>query len=164
MHFVQNSSNKQTESTHRKARLEPAIRDAQKLAQNVFPPWNIWRGIGSPSQVPSSIKSRRHFILVLRVVLRFLLDCFRNETLHAQMMKPMKVFFYVLFLFFCILYGKVCFYSYFSLSLTVLHGFHSDAIKLSACSKKGEVLGFLFTHTLYQVEHNQNIDRQWNLY
>ena len=24
--------------THRKARLEPAIRDAQKLAQNVFPP------------------------------------------------------------------------------------------------------------------------------
>ena len=26
-------------STHRKARLEPAIRDAQKLAQNVFPPW-----------------------------------------------------------------------------------------------------------------------------
>ena len=31
--------NKQTQSTHRKARLEPAIRDAQKLAQNVFPPW-----------------------------------------------------------------------------------------------------------------------------
>ena len=27
-----------TRSTHRKARLEPAIRDAQKLAQNVFPP------------------------------------------------------------------------------------------------------------------------------
>ena len=39
MHFTQNSSNKQTQSTHRKARLEPAIRDAQKLAQNVFPPW-----------------------------------------------------------------------------------------------------------------------------
>ena len=37
MHFTQNSSNKQTQSTHRKARLEPAIRDAQKLAQNVFP-------------------------------------------------------------------------------------------------------------------------------
>ena len=31
--------NKQTQSTHRKARLEPAIRDAQKLAQNVFPSW-----------------------------------------------------------------------------------------------------------------------------
>ena len=29
----------QTQSTHRKARLEPAIRDAQKVAQNVFPPW-----------------------------------------------------------------------------------------------------------------------------
>ena len=28
----------QTESTHMKARLEPAIRDAQKLAQNVFRP------------------------------------------------------------------------------------------------------------------------------
>ena len=26
-------------STHRKARLEPAIEDAQQLAQNVFPPW-----------------------------------------------------------------------------------------------------------------------------
>ena len=35
----QNSlSDKQTKSTHRKARLEPAIKDAQKLAQNVFPP------------------------------------------------------------------------------------------------------------------------------
>ena len=32
-----NSSNKQTQSTHRNARLEPAIRDAQKLARNVFP-------------------------------------------------------------------------------------------------------------------------------
>ena len=32
-----NSSNKQTQSTHRNACLEPAIRDAQKLAQNVFP-------------------------------------------------------------------------------------------------------------------------------
>ena len=28
-------------STHRKARLEPPIRDAQKLAQNVFPPVHI---------------------------------------------------------------------------------------------------------------------------
>ena len=28
-------------STHRKARLEPAIRDARKLAQNVFPPWSM---------------------------------------------------------------------------------------------------------------------------
>ena len=37
--FTQNSSNKQTQSTHRKSRLEPAIRDAQKLTQNVFPPW-----------------------------------------------------------------------------------------------------------------------------
>ena len=38
MQFTQNSSNKQTQSTqstHKKARLEPAIRDAQ----NVFPPW-----------------------------------------------------------------------------------------------------------------------------
>ena len=48
MHFTQNSSNKQTQSTpgqhkstHRKARLEPAIRDAQKLAQDVFPPWRF---------------------------------------------------------------------------------------------------------------------------
>ena len=39
VHFTQNSSNKQTQSIHRKARLEPAIRYAQKLAQNVFPPW-----------------------------------------------------------------------------------------------------------------------------
>ena len=31
----------QTESTHMKARLEPAITDAQKLAQNVFPPWTF---------------------------------------------------------------------------------------------------------------------------
>ena len=38
VHFTQNPSNKQTQSTHRKARLEPAIRDAQKLAQNVFQP------------------------------------------------------------------------------------------------------------------------------
>ena len=40
VHFTQNSSNKQFErqSTHRKARLEPAIRDARKLAQNVFLP------------------------------------------------------------------------------------------------------------------------------
>ena len=29
----------QQTNTVRKARLEPAIRDAQKLAQNVFPPW-----------------------------------------------------------------------------------------------------------------------------
>ena len=29
----------QTQSTNRKARIEPVIRDAQKLAQNVFPPW-----------------------------------------------------------------------------------------------------------------------------
>ena len=29
---------KQQTNTVRKARLEPAIRDAQKLAQNVFPP------------------------------------------------------------------------------------------------------------------------------
>ena len=46
MHFTQNSSNKQTRgkntvNTDRKARLEPAIRDAQKLAQNVFPPWTL---------------------------------------------------------------------------------------------------------------------------
>ena len=34
----QSATNKHTRSTHRKARLEPAIRDAQKLAQNVFPP------------------------------------------------------------------------------------------------------------------------------
>ena len=31
------ATNKQTQSTRRKARLEPAIRDAQKLAQSVFP-------------------------------------------------------------------------------------------------------------------------------
>ena len=30
---------KQTHSTNRKARLEPARRDLQKLAQRVFPPW-----------------------------------------------------------------------------------------------------------------------------
>ena len=36
---VRTLSDKQTQSnTVRKARLEPAIRDAQKLAQNVFPP------------------------------------------------------------------------------------------------------------------------------
>ena len=29
---------KQTQSTNRKARLKPAIRDVQKLAQSVFPP------------------------------------------------------------------------------------------------------------------------------
>ena len=29
-----------TASQHRKVRREPAIRDAQKLAQNVFPPWS----------------------------------------------------------------------------------------------------------------------------
>ena len=40
MHFTQSCTNKQTQSTHRKSRLEPAIRDAQKLAQNVFPPWS----------------------------------------------------------------------------------------------------------------------------
>ena len=34
-----------TQSTHRKARLEPAIRDAQKLGQNVFPPWSRSRAI-----------------------------------------------------------------------------------------------------------------------
>ena len=39
---LQQTKNKQTQSArqsaHRKACLEPAIRDAQKLAQNVFPP------------------------------------------------------------------------------------------------------------------------------
>ena len=33
------------QSTHRKARLEPAVRDAQKLAQNVFPPWKLSRRV-----------------------------------------------------------------------------------------------------------------------
>ena len=46
VHFTQNSSNKQTQSTHRKARLEPAIRDAQKLGQNIFTPWNSLLGYG----------------------------------------------------------------------------------------------------------------------
>ena len=37
--LVRTLSDKQRQSnTVRKARLEPAIRDAQKLAQNVFPP------------------------------------------------------------------------------------------------------------------------------
>ena len=33
------------QSTHRKARREPAIRDAQKLAQDVFPPWTLTLGV-----------------------------------------------------------------------------------------------------------------------
>ena len=41
-----------TRSTHKKARLEPAIIDAQKLAQNVFPPW-IWRTLRPPSCLSS---------------------------------------------------------------------------------------------------------------
>ena len=41
-----------TQSTHRKARLEPAIGDAQKLAQNVFPPSNCEEGVQPRSQVP----------------------------------------------------------------------------------------------------------------
>ena len=39
-----------TRPTHKKARLEPAIRDAQKLAQNVFPPWRL----------PNSLHSFNH--------------------------------------------------------------------------------------------------------
>ena len=34
------TNNTVKQSIHRKARLEPAIKDAQKLAPNVFPPWN----------------------------------------------------------------------------------------------------------------------------
>ena len=36
------ATNKHSQDTE-KARLEPAIRDAQKLAQNVFPPWKLNR-------------------------------------------------------------------------------------------------------------------------
>ena len=44
--FSQNSlsdkqTNSRTQSTHRKARLEPAIRDAQKVGQNVFSALNV---------------------------------------------------------------------------------------------------------------------------
>ena len=39
------ATNKQTQSAHRKARLEPAVRHAQKLAQNVFPPWNLSQSV-----------------------------------------------------------------------------------------------------------------------
>ena len=41
--FSQQQTNtvEHTQHTQRKARLEPAIRDAQKLAQNVFPPWML---------------------------------------------------------------------------------------------------------------------------
>ena len=38
-HSQNSLSDKQTQSTPRKVRLEPATRDAQKLAQNVFSPW-----------------------------------------------------------------------------------------------------------------------------
>ena len=38
-------------SQHRKARLEPAIRDAQKVAQNVFPPWTTRVGVGAGCEV-----------------------------------------------------------------------------------------------------------------
>ena len=34
-----NAVKARTQSTNRKSRLEPAIRDAQKLSQNIFPPW-----------------------------------------------------------------------------------------------------------------------------
>ena len=44
VHFT-NKHSRHGQSTHRKARREPAIRDAQKLAQNVFPPWTL-RGEG----------------------------------------------------------------------------------------------------------------------
>ena len=40
VHFT-NKHSRHGQSTHRKARREPAIRDSQKLAQNVFPPWNL---------------------------------------------------------------------------------------------------------------------------
>ena len=40
VHF-KNKHSRHGQSTHRKARREPAIRDPQKLAQNVFPPWNL---------------------------------------------------------------------------------------------------------------------------
>ena len=43
-----------TQSTHRKVRLEPAIRDAQKLAHNVFPPWKT-----SPPWGPDSKSNSR---------------------------------------------------------------------------------------------------------
>ena len=44
VHFIQSQS--VTLCSHRKARHEPAIRDAQKPAQNVFPPWRGGRGEG----------------------------------------------------------------------------------------------------------------------
>ena len=37
----QTKDSRHGQSTHRKARREPAIRDAQNLAQNVFPPWRV---------------------------------------------------------------------------------------------------------------------------
>ena len=54
VHFTQNSSNKQTQSTHRKARLELAIRDARKLAQNVFPPRRT--GHASAGKLPAELQ------------------------------------------------------------------------------------------------------------
>ena len=69
-----NSSNKQTQSTHRNARHEPAIRDAQKLAQNVFPHRNstVTRSKKQENEKPEMclmfFSMRRHYTTTFRCV------------------------------------------------------------------------------------------------
>ena len=49
--YLTNKHNQHGQSTHRKARLEPAIMDRQKLAQNVFPPWILVQSVYAENMV-----------------------------------------------------------------------------------------------------------------
>ena len=79
-----NSSNKQTQSTHRNTRLEPAIRDAQKLAQNVFPHRNstVTRSKKQENEKPEMFFSvRRHYTTTFRYVAVILVFFQRGLTI-----------------------------------------------------------------------------------
>ena len=67
-------------STHRKARLEPATRDAQRLAQNVFPPWrgdhvnsvpDLAASLPLPSPPPPSSSKQKCYFAVRVAVIDF---------------------------------------------------------------------------------------------
>ena len=65
---------KQQTNTVRKARLEPAIRDAQKLAQNVFPPWSPYHCDTASFSGPSR-ETENHVCIEIFAVVLSLLVC-----------------------------------------------------------------------------------------
>ena len=75
--LCEKQTNSRTRSTHRKACLEPVIRDAQKLAQNVFPPWMLSLPLASSGLL---------FVLSSAILL-----CFNNVVLPCRYFKLFKL-------------------------------------------------------------------------